>query len=72
MKCPKCEKDTRVTETRESNNKVRRRRRCQNSLCGHIFSTYETLKEDGIVEELRLLKAKHTRIRAAFVELMNI
>ena len=57
MKCPYCEnKDSKVVESRESSDSVRRRRECIR--CGLRFTTYETVfrktimivKKDGRVE----------------------
>lgn len=41
MKCPKCKKDTYVTETRCNH----RRRKCKN--CGYVFYTVESLNDDN-------------------------
>lgn len=58
MKCPYCDyKTTKVVDTRESSDKVRRRRECCD--CDRRFTTYETaekldikvIKEDGDVKE---------------------
>lgn len=44
MKCIYCDEgDTRVVDTRESSDKIRRRRECKN--CGRRFTTYETAEE---------------------------
>lgn len=44
MKCIYCEESsTRVVDTRESEDKVRRRRECKN--CGRRFTTYETAEK---------------------------
>lgn len=44
MKCIYCEESsTRVIDTRESEDKVRRRRECKN--CGRRFTTYETAEK---------------------------
>lgn len=44
MKCIYCEQSsTRVVDTRESEDKVRRRRECKN--CGRRFTTYETAEK---------------------------
>jgi len=45
MKCPKCEGETAVIDSRlrMRSNEIRRRRRCKE--CGHRFSTLETLYE---------------------------
>ena len=37
MKCPRCQAETRVLETREP----KRRRECTDPACGHRFSTVE-------------------------------
>ncbi|MFB6145506.1 MAG: transcriptional regulator NrdR [Candidatus Nanohaloarchaea archaeon] len=58
MQCPYCDHDsTKVVDTREASEKVRRRREC--SSCGRRFTTYETAekldikvkKRDGDVED---------------------
>lgn len=44
MKCIYCDQgDSKVVDTRESSEKVRRRRECKN--CGRRFTTYETAEE---------------------------
>lgn len=44
MKCIYCEKgDTKVVDTRESSEKIRRRRECKS--CGRRFTTYETAED---------------------------
>jgi transcriptional repressor NrdR len=59
MRCPYCSKeDSKVIDTRESEEAIRRRRECLD--CGHRFTTYEAierarlmvLKQDGRREEL--------------------
>ena len=58
MRCPACgSEDLRVLETREADNAIKRRRRCE--ACGHRFSTTErvdavtllVVKRDGRREE---------------------
>src|SRR5512142_1984041 len=60
MKCPYCgHADTRVTDSRESEDGIRRRRECLNPACGRRFTTYErvqvaplmVVKKDGRREE---------------------
>jgi len=44
MKCPKCQSGTYILESRSAQGRwtgVRRRRRCK--MCGHKFSTLETI-----------------------------
>ena len=44
MKCIYCDEgETRVVDTRESSEKIRRRRECKN--CGRRFTTYETAED---------------------------
>ena len=44
MKCPKCQSDTGVIETRPyKENTIRRRRKCQNAACGWRGTTEEAL-----------------------------
>lgn len=54
VKCPFCQAETKVTDTRESEDSVRRRRECGNEKCGKRFTTYErpeitvmVIKKDG-------------------------
>tara|TARA_Y100000590_G_C15552042_1_gene951295 strand:- start:112 stop:732 length:621 start_codon:yes stop_codon:yes gene_type:complete len=48
MKCPYCEnKDSKVVESRESSDSVRRRRECV--ICGLRFTTYETVSRKNIM-----------------------
>jgi transcriptional repressor NrdR len=60
MKCPYCgHADTRVTDSRESEDGIRRRRECLSAECGRRFTTYERvqiapltiIKKDGRREE---------------------
>ncbi|MFB6193217.1 MAG: transcriptional regulator NrdR [Candidatus Nanohaloarchaea archaeon] len=52
MKCIYCgESSTRVVDTRESEDKVRRRRECKN--CGRRFTTYETAEKLDLTVEKR-------------------
>ena len=53
MKCPKCGKSTIVTDSRERNNGIYRRRKC--NLCGYRFSTYETIGGKGTWSKLKKL-----------------
>lgn len=39
MICPKCGSDSRVKDSRQTNDAVRRRRRC--TACGYRFTSYE-------------------------------
>jgi transcriptional repressor NrdR len=47
MKCPFCKKDTKVLESRESENSLRRRRECEK--CGKRFTTYERIETTNIL-----------------------
>src|SRR5688572_27194054 len=60
MKCPYCgHDDTKVTDSRESEDGIRRRRECLSTACGRRFTTYERIqaaplmvvKKDGRREE---------------------
>jgi transcriptional repressor NrdR len=60
MKCPFCgHDDTRVTDSREADDGIRRRRECLSASCGRRFTTYErvqiapliVVKTDGRREE---------------------
>ncbi|HXH22749.1 MAG TPA: transcriptional regulator NrdR [Dehalococcoidia bacterium] len=60
MKCPFCgHDDTRVTDSREADDGIRRRRECLSPSCGRRFTTYErvqvapltVVKKDGRREE---------------------
>lgn len=72
MRCPYCDDgDTKVVDTRESENKIRRRREC--TACGRRFTTYETaetlditvVKRDGVEEEFDEEKIRSGVERAA-------
>lgn len=72
MRCPYCDKqNTRVVDTREASEKVRRRRECPE--CDRRFTTYETvekvditvLKRDGERQEFREEKIYEGIERAA-------
>lgn len=63
MRCPKCgSNDTRVVDSREAPDAVRRRRKCE--ACGDRFTTYErvetarpmVVKRDGTREEWNRMK----------------
>jgi len=58
MKCPFCRKDTKVLESRESDDSLRRRRECND--CGKRFTTYER------VETTNLLVVKRNGEREQF------
>ncbi len=47
MHCPKCGKDSRVTETRIVAGNNRRRRTCTSATCTHRFTTIETIVESA-------------------------
>jgi transcriptional repressor NrdR len=47
MKCAYCGKDTKVLESRESENSLRRRRECEK--CGKRFTTYERVETTNIL-----------------------
>lgn len=51
MNCPQCLGDTKVTDSRDANLGVRRRRECLE--CAHRFSTYEIESSD--LEEIKEL-----------------
>ncbi len=60
MKCPYCgHDDTKVTDSREADDGIRRRRECLSASCGRRFTTYERIqiapltvvKKDGRREE---------------------
>lgn len=72
MKCPYCDKDsTHVVDTRESQEKIRRRRECPG--CERRFTTYETVekfdinvvKRGGETQEFREEKVRGGIERAA-------
>lgn len=72
MKCPYCENGkTNVVDTRESSNRIRRRRECQE--CERRFTTYETVekldvtvvKGDGTEEEFDEAKIREGIEKAA-------
>lgn len=77
MKCPYCgHVDTRVTDSRESEDGIRRRRECLASDCGRRFTTYErvqiapltVVKKDGRREEFSREKIR-TGIRRSCAKL---
>ncbi len=50
MKCPFCrEGETRVVDSRESEDATRRRRECENEKCSKRFTTYERLEMEQMV-----------------------
>lgn len=72
MKCPYCDSgDTKVVDTRESENKIRRRRECTG--CSRRFTTYETaenlditvVKRNGVEEKFDEEKIRGGVERAA-------
>ncbi|MFB6216200.1 MAG: transcriptional regulator NrdR [Candidatus Aenigmatarchaeota archaeon] len=71
MKCTFCSENTRVLESRETENSttVRRRRECKN--CGNRFTTYEkpvlqlrVIKRDGSTEDFERSKLKRGILKA--------
>lgn len=74
MLCPHCgDRDSRVTDSRDAGNEIRRRREC--SICGVRFTTYERIqralitvaKRDGRREDFDRTKLLHS-IRLACVK----
>jgi transcriptional repressor NrdR len=73
MECPRCNRPTRVLESRHAADRsaVRRRREC--SACGHRFTTYErrepeplfVRKRDGASERFDRTKLRAALLRAA-------
>lgn len=50
MRCPACgSSDSRVLESRPTDDSIRRRRECLNESCGHRFTTYERVEETPLV-----------------------
>ncbi len=47
MRCPFCKKDTKVLESRESENSLRRRRECEK--CAKRFTTYERVETTNLL-----------------------
>lgn len=47
MRCPKCDSDSAVTETRIVAGNNRRRRRCSNIHCDHRFTTIEAIVQSN-------------------------
>ncbi len=70
MRCPFCRSDTRVVDTREVGNEIRRRREC--NACQQRFTTYERLaavntlvvKRDNRREEFNREKLRHSILLA--------
>lgn len=56
MNCPKCKKDTFVTDTKCENMKQIRCRKCKE--CGYVFTTVETVKVD-VVDARKLIDDMH-------------
>jgi hypothetical protein len=48
MKCPKCNRDLTVSETRAMSIGIRRRRACTSIACGHRVTTVEVIVHEGI------------------------
>ena len=58
MKCPRCQSESRVLETREP----KRRRECTDSVCGHRWSTVEvslTELQQMRADTLRLIRVRN-------------
>lgn len=52
MRCPHCgDADSRVTDSRDTGNEIRRRREC--SACGARFTTYERVQQAALMVEKR-------------------
>lgn len=52
MRCPHCgDADSRVTDSRDTGNEIRRRREC--TACGARFTTYERVQQAALVVEKR-------------------
>lgn len=60
MRCPQCGSESRVIESRPTEDSIRRRRECTNPACGYRYTTYEHL------EERPLLVVKQDGRRQAF------
>ena len=59
MRCPKCQSESsRVVDSRQADNMIRRRRECEN--CGTRFTTFER------IEEMPLLVIKRDETREVF------
>ena len=59
MRCPKCQSESsRVVDSRQADNMIRRRRECEN--CGNRFTTFER------IEEMPLLFIKRDETREVF------
>jgi transcriptional regulator NrdR family protein len=73
MRCPKCQSDSSVTETRPVGELLRRRRRCDSNACSHRFTTIEahadsnTNHKDAVV--LVLAKPVARELRSALAHL---
>lgn len=53
MKCPKCGKESRVTDSRERMMGIYRRRKCLS--CGYKFSSFEVVATKGTSGKIRQL-----------------
>lgn len=82
MKCPKCGfEETKVIDSRQTENKIRRRRECH--VCGNRFTTFETAenpllmvcKKDGSVEPFernKLIRGVYNAIKKRPVNIHQI
>jgi len=58
MKCPLCNSHTEIRETRDTNMRYRRRRKCTN---GHYFTTEEVIVSPYQIEQERQERFEETR-----------
>lgn len=51
MYCPKCKSKSSTSETRsyKALNYVRRRKKCKNKNCNHLFSSYEIIRPENAI-----------------------
>lgn len=69
VKCPKCNGDTTVLETRQRKDGMSRRRMCIE--CGNRFSTMESIKEKAIYKKMVSFNGGITWVEATTVKKEN-
>jgi transcriptional regulator NrdR family protein len=53
MHCPKCQRQTRVVDSRRVEGTTVRKRRCE---CGHVYQTYEVLEDEAFERSVARLE----------------
>jgi transcriptional regulator NrdR family protein len=65
LRCPKCQSDTRVTDSRPRARGVYRRRMCLSETCGHRFSTHEFIGAASLFEDIDQIRVAVVRLVSA-------